>query len=98
MRKAILAGLALCVSLAGFAQTDYSRYYQSLPKAMPVVQGPVIPNNRVSLADFGGVGDGLTMNTEAFAKAISALNKKGRTLRRAGRYLAHRTHLAQRQH
>ncbi len=77
MRKAILAGLALCVSLAGFAQTDYSRYYQSLPKAMPVVQGPVIPNNRVSLADFGGVGDGLTMNTEAFAKAISALNKKG---------------------
>ena len=38
---------------------------------------PVIPAVTVSLADFGGVGDGITSNTEAFSKAISALNKQG---------------------
>ena len=32
---------------------------------------------RVSLADSGGVGDGVTSNTEAIAKAISRLDKAG---------------------
>ena len=32
---------------------------------------------RVSLADFGGVGDGVTSNTEAIAKAIAKLDKAG---------------------
>jgi polygalacturonase len=31
----------------------------------------------VSLTDFGGGGDGETLNTEAFAKAIAALSEKG---------------------
>ena len=38
---------------------------------------PAFPRRTVTLADFGGVGDGLTLNTEAFAKAIAALSKKG---------------------
>ena len=33
--------------------------------------------NQVSLLDFGGVPDGVTANTEAFSKAISALSKRG---------------------
>ena len=37
----------------------------------------------VSLADFGGAGDGETLNTEAIAKAIAALAEKRR--RRTGR-------------
>lgn len=37
----------------------------------------VIPDNRVVLTDFGGVPDGVTLNTEAFRKAISALSKRG---------------------
>lgn len=44
---------------------------------MPVVVSPLIPSNSVSLTDFGGLGDGMTMNTEAFTKAISKLNKLG---------------------
>ena len=46
--------------------------------AQEIVPAPVqIPANQVSLLDFGGVPDGITANTEAFSKAISALSKKG---------------------
>ncbi len=46
--------------------------------AQEIVPAPVqIPANQVSLLDFGGVSDGITTNTEAFSKAISALSKKG---------------------
>ena len=38
---------------------------------------PAIPANAVTLTEFGGVGDGLTMNTDAFAKAFAALAKHG---------------------
>ena len=37
----------------------------------------VIPDRQVSLIDFGGVPDGVTSNTEAFRKAIAALDKQG---------------------
>jgi len=43
----------------------------------PKVAAPAIPNRAVNLADFGGLSDGVTLNTEAFAKAIAALSNKG---------------------
>jgi polygalacturonase len=42
----------------------------------PRVAAPRFPGARVSVADFGGVGDGVTLNTEAFAKALAALSEK----------------------
>jgi polygalacturonase len=38
---------------------------------------PSIPAARASLADFGGVPDGATLNTEVFARALAALSEKG---------------------
>jgi len=38
---------------------------------------PVIPQRTFTLTDFGAVGDGTTMNTEAFKKAIAAVDKAG---------------------
>lgn len=38
---------------------------------------PQIPDHTVNIRDFGAVADGQTLNTQAFEKAISALNKKG---------------------
>ncbi len=38
---------------------------------------PVIPNATFNLADFGGVGDGKTFNTDAFKNAIAAITKAG---------------------
>src|SRR5262249_8574236 len=38
---------------------------------------PAIPGRIVNLTNFGAVGDGKTLNTEAFAKAIASLSQKG---------------------
>ena len=38
---------------------------------------PVIPDRVLNLADFGAVGDGKMMNTDAFKKAIAAIEKAG---------------------
>ena len=56
---------------------DYKKYYQDMPVELRQVTAVDIPENTVTLTDFGGVGDGVTLNTEAFRKAISALTKKG---------------------
>jgi polygalacturonase len=41
------------------------------------VATPEIPKTTVTVTDFGAVGDGQTLNTEAFAKAIASLSEKG---------------------
>lgn len=40
-----------------------------MPKLRPVA---------FNLTDFGGVGDGVTVNTEAFERAVSAISKLGK--------------------
>ncbi len=44
---------------------------------LPDVPRPAIPSRSVSVADFGGVGDGCTLATEAFESAIAALSEQG---------------------
>ncbi|GHA74943.1 glycoside hydrolase family 28 protein [Pontibacter akesuensis] len=51
--------------------------YEGVEFDMPKVLEPSIPNYSVSITDFGAVGDGLTKNTDAFAKAIAAAAAKG---------------------
>ena len=51
--------------------------YQDVPFTMPVVQEPSIPSYEVILTDFGAVGDGVTLCTEAFEKAFAALEAHG---------------------
>ena len=77
MKKAIMMCLALMLTASAIQAKDYGSYYKNMPVAMPAVAAPAIPGNTVNIKDFGGVGDGLTLNTEAFSKAISALNKQG---------------------
>lgn len=59
------------------AEYKYEYLYKDLPFSMPKVEHPVFANNKISITDFGGIGDGITLNTEAFAKAMDALEKKG---------------------
>ncbi len=55
----------------------YDYLYENLPFKMEKVTEPVFPDNRESITGHGGVPDGATLNTEAFAKAMDALTKKG---------------------
>ena len=64
----------LCFSTANAQNSDL---YTDLPFEMPKVADPVFPDYSVSVADFGGVGDGITKNTEAFAKAIADILSNG---------------------
>ena len=71
-----IMGLFL-LSTAMEAKNKYDYLYKNLPFLMEKTEVPVFKNNIVSISDFGGLGDGYTLNTRAFKKAIDALSKKG---------------------
>ena len=56
---------------------EYAKYYMDLPVKVAPVSKPSIPDNKVNLKDFDAVGDGMTLCTEAFQKAINELKKQG---------------------
>ena len=73
----IAAMTAIGVIAADKSENPYKKYTEKLPFQMAEVTAPVIPDYQVNVKDFGGVGDGIKLNTEAFAKAIDALSQKG---------------------
>lgn len=79
MRKIFFLVCACLLTLGASATgTDkYSCLYENLPFKMEQVTAPVFPDNEVNLKDFGAKGDGSSLCTDAFAKAIEALEKKG---------------------
>ncbi len=78
MKKTILSAVvAAFLALSSQAQQAYDHLYSDLPFSMSKVERPRIPDTRIVLTDFAAVGDGKTLNTEAFAKAIDALSLKG---------------------
>ena len=65
MNKLLTTAAALMVMIAAQAQ-NYAKYYQNLPTKVEQVSRPVIPANEVKISEVGGIGDGVTLNTEAF--------------------------------
>ena len=76
MKKTFISLIALCAVATASAQ-NYDRFYEDVPFPMNKVVLPTIPDNTVCLTAFGGVGDGMTSNTEAFAKAMTTLEARG---------------------
>ena len=76
-RLAILSILALAAACTGAKKDEFAALYEGLPFDMPRVELPSIPDREVRLTDFGGVGDGVADNTEAFGAAVRALDSRG---------------------
>ena len=81
MRILKIALIIICVLLTqmSFARKvqKYDYLYKNLPFSMSKIQKPLFPNYSVSVTECGGVGDGITLNTKAFAEAMSRLSVKG---------------------
>jgi polygalacturonase len=79
----VLVGLALvgCASwrVAPVALAAQGTAAQGTPAPRDEIKAvlPVIPEAKFQFADFGGVGDGKTLNTDAFKKAVAAIEKAG---------------------
>ena len=80
IRQTMLSCIAIICSLTPASARvghEFANLYEGVPFEMPVVTRPVIPKYSVSLTDFGGVGDGQTLNTQAFADAVRHLTERG---------------------
>jgi polygalacturonase len=64
-------------TFTSFAEYKYNYLYKGLPFNMPRVFCPTFPNRTLSITDCGGIGDGKTLNTNAFAKGMQLLSAKG---------------------
>lgn len=73
-----VAGLTLSggMLLAGCSY-EFEDVYRDLPFSMEKIARPQIPDAEVLLTDFGAVGDGVTLNTEAFRRAVDSLSAIG---------------------
>ena len=80
------------VSLLALACEDkrlHNQLPEDIPFAMRNIASPSIPSREANIASFGAVGDGVTLCTDAFAKAIEHLasNGGGRVIVPAGIWL-----------
>ena len=76
LRTALLSVFAV-IMISCDSGYEFAYLYKDLPFKMEKVQRPQIPAREVSVADFGAVGDGVTLNTDAFAQAIDVLYQAG---------------------
>lgn len=74
---------ATIIFLVSFLNTSIAQiknsewYVANAPFKMPQVKVPAFPGRSFSITDYGAIGDGHTLNTEAFSKTIEACAKAG---------------------
>ena len=73
----LMALSLLTVLSCGQKNKRLDNLYEGLPFEMSRINAPKIPLNTVTLTDFGAVGDGVTLNTDAFSKAFDKLEEMG---------------------
>ena len=78
MKKTFLTIVsALLMFTAVQADNPYRQYTEKLPFQMAEVQAPTFPDRVVKVTDFGAVGNGINLCTDAFAKAVDYLSAQG---------------------
>lgn len=76
-KQLIISALMLSALSCGQRDKRLHILCEDVPFSMPELISPAIPSNEVVLTDFGAVGDGETLCTEAFEKAFSKLESMG---------------------
>lgn len=74
-----LSSAALASGKGGFEQirSEVKNYTSNLPFKMPEIGLPDIPDRAFNIESYGAVGDGKTLNTDAFRKTIEACSNAG---------------------
>jgi polygalacturonase len=57
--------------------SPYAHFYKDIPFDMPLLHRPTFPDHIANLINYGGIPDGITLNTKAFEDAFADLNGKG---------------------
>ena len=73
----LITFLSLILSMNLKEENPYKKYTENLPFSMPEISAPKFPDLTLNILDFGAIGDGKTLCTEAFKSAIKALSKEG---------------------
>lgn len=77
MKKLVLLGLLFIQQICMAQKHDIHYYIEKAPFKFGQMVLPTIPERDFNLNDFGAVGDGKTLNTEAFKKAINSISEQG---------------------
>ena len=77
LERNILAVIIGLLPLGVAEAASYEEFYEGLPVEVAAVGEVSIPDLRTSIGTFGGKGDGISLNTEAFREAISWLEAQG---------------------
>jgi polygalacturonase len=75
--RIVLMGLTCLGAIVSAPGISPAQTRPADPAADIKVAPPIIPQRQFNILDFGGVGDGKTINTEAFKKAVAAIQGAG---------------------